>query len=45
LRSGEISFSEYITEVQFIFESQFTYLENELNYYISLNKLKLIVGE
>ena len=45
LKSGEISFSEYITEVQFIFESQFKYLENELNYYISLNKLKLIVGE
>lgn len=45
LKAGEISFPEYLTEVQFIFESQFNYLENERNYYLSLNKLKLIVGE
>jgi len=45
LTVGEISFPEYLTEVQFIFESQYNYLENERNYYISLNKLKLIVGE
>jgi len=45
LKAGEISFPEYLTEVQFIFESQFNYLETERNYYLSLNKLQLIAGE
>lgn len=45
LKAGEISFPEYLTEVQFIFESQFNYLETERNYYLSLNQLKFIIGE
>ncbi len=45
LKAGEISFPEYLTEVQLIFENQLNFLEVERDYQILLNKITLLTGK
>lgn len=45
LDAGEISFPEYLTEIQLIFDNQLSFLETERDYYLLLNELKLLAGE
>jgi outer membrane protein, heavy metal efflux system len=45
LKSGEISFPEYLSEVQLIYENQLNLLEVENDYYILLNKIHLLITE
>ena len=45
LKSGEISFPEYLTEVQLIFENQLNFLEVERDYFMLMNKITLLTGE
>jgi hypothetical protein len=44
LKAGEISFPEYLTEVQLIFENQLNFLEAERDYFILQNKISLLTG-
>jgi outer membrane protein, heavy metal efflux system len=44
LKSGEISFPEYLTEVQLIYENQLDFLEVERDYFILLSKINLLTG-
>jgi outer membrane protein TolC len=44
LKAGEISFPEYLSEVQLIFENQLNFLEVERDYFIILNKITLLTG-
>ena len=44
LKAGELSFPEYLTEVQLIFENQMNYLEVERDYFLLLNKISLLTG-
>jgi outer membrane protein TolC len=44
LKAGEISFPEYLSEVQLIFENQLNFLEVERDYFILLNKITLLTG-
>jgi len=44
LKAGEISFPEYLTEVQLIFENQLNFLEVERDYFLLLNKITLLSG-
>jgi outer membrane protein TolC len=44
LKAGEISFPEYLTELQLIFENQLNFLEVERDYFILLNKITLLTG-
>lgn len=41
LRSGQISFSEYLIDIQFLMESQRTYMETEKEYYNLMSELLL----
>jgi outer membrane protein, heavy metal efflux system len=45
LKSGEISFPEYLTEVQLIYENQLNFLEVERDYFILQNKIALLTGK
>jgi outer membrane protein, heavy metal efflux system len=45
LKTGELSFPEYLTEVQLIFENQMNFLEVERDYQILLNKITLLTGK
>jgi outer membrane protein, heavy metal efflux system len=45
LKSGEISFPEYLSEVQLIFENQLNFLEVERDYFTFLNKITLLTGK
>lgn len=42
LKAGEISFPEYLSEVQLIFENQLNFLEVERDYFLLLNKITLL---
>jgi len=44
LKAGEISFPEYLAEVQLIFENQLNFLEVERDYFLLLNKITLLSG-
>ena len=44
LKAGEISFPEYLTEVQLIIENQLNFLEVERDYFLLLNKITLLTG-
>lgn len=44
LKAGEISFPEYLSEVQLIFENQLNFLEVERDYFVLLNKINLLTG-
>jgi outer membrane protein TolC len=44
LKAGEISFPEYLTEVQLIFENQLNFLEVERDYFVLLKKITLLTG-
>jgi hypothetical protein len=44
LKAGEISFPEYLTEVQLIFENQLNFLEVERDYFLLLNQITLLAG-
>lgn len=44
LKTGEISFPEYLSEVQLIFENQLNFLEVERDYFILLNRITLLTG-
>ncbi len=44
LKAGEISFPEYLSEVQLIFENQLDFLEVERDYFVLLNKINLLTG-
>ena len=44
LKAGEISFPEYLSEVQLIFENQLNFLEVERDYFVLLNKITLLTG-
>jgi len=44
LKAGILSFPEYLTEVQLIFENQLNFLEMERDYLILLNKITLLTG-
>ena len=44
LKAGEISFPEYLAEVQLIFENQLNFLEVEKDYFLLLNKITLLSG-
>ena len=44
LKAGEISFPEYLTEVQLIFENQLNFLEVERDYFVLRNKITLLTG-
>jgi hypothetical protein len=44
LKAGEISFPEYLTELQLIFENQLNFLEVERDYFVLLNKITLLTG-
>jgi len=44
LKAGEISFPEYLAEVQLIFENQLNFLEVERDYFLLLNKITLLTG-
>lgn len=43
-RAGEISFPEYLTEVQLIYENQMYFLEAERDYILALNNLRFLIG-
>jgi outer membrane protein, heavy metal efflux system len=45
LKSGEISFPEYLTEVQLIFDNQLNFLEVERDYFMLMNEITLLTGE
>lgn len=42
LKSGQISFSEYITEVEMIYDSRFTYLAYQKDFFVGLSKLRML---
>lgn len=42
LTAGEISFPEYLTEIQLIFDNQLSFLETERDYFLILNDLRLL---
>jgi outer membrane protein TolC len=44
LKAGEISFPEYLSEIQLIFGNQLNFLEVERDYFILLNKITLLTG-
>jgi len=44
LKAGEISFPEYLSEVQLIYENQLNFLEVERDYFVLLNKINLLTG-
>ncbi|HBE42211.1 MAG TPA: hypothetical protein DDW27_13560 [Bacteroidales bacterium] len=44
LKAGEISFPEYLAEVQLIFENQLNFLEVERDYFLLQNKITLLTG-
>ena len=43
LNTGQISFPEYLAEVQLIFENQLNYLEIEKEYFLLHNKINLLI--
>jgi outer membrane protein TolC len=45
LKAGEISFPEYLAEVQLIYENQLNYLESERDFIMALNSIYLLTGE
>jgi outer membrane protein, heavy metal efflux system len=45
LKSGQISFPEYLMESQFIWEVKREFLEIERNYYISVSELKQLLNQ
>lgn len=42
LKSGQISFSEYITEVEMIYDSKLTYLTYQKDFFVGLSKLRML---
>jgi hypothetical protein len=44
LKAGEISFPEYLAEVQLIYENQLNFLELERDCFLFLNKITLLTG-
>lgn len=45
LKSGEISFPEYLSETQLIFENQLNFLEVEKEYFMLLNRIFMLTGK
>ena len=45
LKAGEISFPEYLSEVQLIFENQLNFLEVERDCFLLLNNISLLTGD
>ncbi len=44
LKSGEISFPEYLAETQLIFDNQLSFLEVERDYFMLLNRITILTG-
>jgi outer membrane protein TolC len=45
LKSGEISFPEYLSEARLIFENQLNFLEVEKEYFMLLNRINMLTGK
>jgi len=45
LKSGEISFPDYLTEVRLIYDNQVNFLEAERDYFLLLNEITLLTGK